>query len=158
MFRRDLKSPSNARLQSLMPHAFLCSIVVFRPHRGPRRFLLRLVTLIGEELLLRAPRASSLLPANSRDFLLLGRFGASQLRFDFVQQDSARQETIERLRALLLAFHPNARGPVMQHDTAGSLVDLLPAGAGRANELFFDVLLANAQGLHALQQGFFFAG
>jgi hypothetical protein len=38
----------------------------------------------------------------------------------------------------------------MEHDAAGSLVHLLPAGSRGANELFLDVLLANIERLHAL--------
>ena len=49
-------------------------------------------------------------------------------------------------------------GPMVQHYAARNLVDVLAAGARGPDELLVDVLLANAQRLHALEQLFFFAG
>jgi hypothetical protein len=47
---------------------------------------------------------------------------------------------------------------MVEHNTSGNLVDFLTAGSRRANKLFLDILLSNAQGLHALYEEFLLFG
>ena len=79
-------------------------------------------------------------------------------RFDLIQQEPARQKTVEPLRAFFLTLDPNPAGPMMQHYAARNFIDVLPARARGADELLVDVLFANAQGLHAREQLLFFVG
>src|SRR5262249_43706323 len=127
-----------------------CLIVMIKTHGGSAGFLFRLVALIREQFQLGASRSLSF-PAADPGNLLLGRSSdPSLLRLDLIQQDSSRQKTIEGLRALSLALHTNARGPMVEHDAGGRLIDVLTSGARRPNKLFLDVLFADAQGLHAV--------
>jgi hypothetical protein len=127
-------------------------LVFFTPHGSSRGFFLRLVALVGEHAELGTPRALSFLPADLGDLFLFGGPCASKLRFDFVQQNSSSQKTIEGLGPLLLAFYPNARGPMVEQHTGGNLVDLLTARARRPDKLFLDIVLANSQSLRSLQE------
>ena len=129
---------------------------MIKAYRASVGFLFRLVALVGEQFKLGAPRAFSFLAADLRNLLLCGGAGSCELRFDFIQQDSSSQKTIESLRALSLALHPNARGPMVEHNTGGNLVDFLAAGSRRTNKLFLDILLPNTQGLHVLKEEFLF--
>ena len=112
-----------------------------RAHDGSEGFLFRLVALIGEQLELGASRAFSFLAADPGDLLLFRGTGSSDFRLDFIQQNSSSQKTIESLRALSLTLHPNARGPMVEHNTSGNLVHVLTAGSRRSNKVFLDVLL-----------------
>ena len=126
------------------------SIVVVRAYRGSEGFFFRLVVLIGKQFELSAAGALSFLAADPGNLLLSRGTGSLYFCLDFIQQDSSSQKTIESLRALSLALHPNAGGAMVEHNTGGDLVDFLTAGPRRANKLFVNVLLPNPQGLHAL--------
>ena len=127
-----------------------------RAHGGSERFLFRLVALIGEQLQLGASRALSFLAADPGDLLLFRGTSSLELRLDFIQQNSSSQKTIECLRALSLALHPNARGPMVQYNTSGNFVDVLTTGSRRPNKVFLDVLLLDTQGPHPLQEELLF--
>lgn len=80
------------------------------------------------------------------------------LFLDLVQQQSSGEEAVDGLLPTGLAFHPQAGGPMKQHDAGGSLVDVLPAVAARADEGFLDVAVAHPERSHALGKLFPFFG
>src|SRR5581483_800861 len=145
-------------VRSLKSGCRVVRLVVVAAHRNTRGFFLPLPALRFEHLFFRAARAPAFLPPDARDLLLGRRRGSFDARLDLVQQEPAREKAVERLRALLLAFDPNARRPVMEDDARRSLINFLATGARGAYELLLDVLLADAERLHALNQRFFFAG
>jgi hypothetical protein len=114
------------------------------------------MTLIGKQLELGAPGALSFLPANSGDPLLFGGFSAFELGLEFIEQHSPGEKTIKRLRPLLLALHANTGRPVMKNNAGRYFINILAAGSGRPNELFFQVLLSNTENLHSVLQEFLF--
>ena len=129
-----------------------------KPQRRSALFLLGLTMLVVKHAQFRAPRALSLLTPDFLDPLLLGGFDRANFRLDFIEQKPPRQKAIEPLGALLLALHPDASGPMMEHYTGLNFIDVLAAGAGGADELLVDILLADAKSQHALRKLFFFIG
>ena len=128
------------------------------PHRGSAAFLLGLVMLFVKHPRLGAPGTLSLLAPNLGGPLFFRRLDTSKLGLDLIEQDSARQVTIERLRALLLALDPDSGWPMIEYDTGLDFIDVLAARARRPHESLFEILLPNALGLHALRELFFFIG
>src|SRR5437899_4786767 len=59
--------------------------------------------------------------------------------FNLVQQQPAREETVQSLLARALALDLQAGGAMEQHDTRGGLVDILPAMPPRTHESFFNI-------------------
>ena len=131
---------------------------MIRPHGGSADFLFGLAMLFIEHPRLGAPGTLSLLAPNLGGPLFLRRLGVSNLGLDFIQQNSSGQETIELLGALLLALDPDTRRPVIEQHTGRDFIDVLAAGARRADKLLFYILLSNTQGPHALRELFFFVG
>ena len=72
--------------------------------------------------------------------------------FQFFQQQTPSQNPVEGLRSFLLHAHLNTGGPVLQHHGRGNFIYILSAGAGGADELFFNILLQKnrAQGTNPL--------
>ena len=93
------------------------AVVMIRPHGGSAPFLLGLVMLLVKHPRLCAPGTLSLLAPDLGGPLFFRRLDASKLGLDFIQQDSSGQETVERLRAFLLALDPDAGGPMIEYDT-----------------------------------------
>ena len=62
-----------------------------------------------------------------------------QLRFDPIAKQTPRKESIQTLRAILLAFHRDACGWVNQYNAGGNLVNVLPAVTTRVDEALFQV-------------------
>ena len=129
-----------------------------RPQRRSAVFLLGLTMLVIKHAQFRAPRALSLLAADLRDPLLFSGFDRANFRLDLIEQNSPRQKAIDPLGSLLLALHPDTRRPMMEHYTGRNFIDVLPTGAGRADELLVYILLADAESQHALGKLFFFIG
>src|SRR3989338_6286057 len=63
---------------------------------------------------------------------------------------------IQRLRPLFLAFDHQAGWQMLQHHTAGNLVDILSARPARTHEGFFQIIFADAKPFHGLPQIVFF--
>lgn len=79
------------------------------------------------------------------DFFLFqggGAFGAEQFFFEQFAQTPSGVKAVEGLAAGFLHFYFQLAGLVAQINTGGGFVDLLAAGAGAADEFFFQVLLA----------------
>src|SRR3989442_1128992 len=111
-----------------------------------------------EQLLLRAPRAPPLLAADACPLGQSGLRHAAHARLELVEQVAAREEAVQRLRALALALDDHAGRPVAEHDTGGHLVDVLPALPARADEVLLQVLLAHAERPHARGEGVLLLG
>ena len=114
------------------------------------------MAFIGEQLELGAPGAPSFLPPNPGDLLLVGGFSAFELGLELVEQNSPGEKTIKRLRALLLALHANTGRSVIENNATRYFINILAAGSGGPNELFFQVLLSNTENLHSVLQKFLF--
>src|SRR5437870_9277828 len=117
--------------------------------RPAQRLLLALRALRREQLLLRAPRAPPLLAADARPLGQGGLRHAARASLELVEQVAAREEAVEGLRTLALAFDEHAGRPVAEHDTGGHLVDVLPALPARTDEVLLQVVLAHAERPHA---------
>ena len=76
------------------------------------------MALVVEHAHLGAVRAFAFLPADFLDALGLGAGGAALLAVDLVEEQPARQKSIERLGALLLALDPN-----VDHELIAKLQD-----------------------------------
>src|SRR5438445_11432 len=126
--------------------------------RPAQRLLLALRALRREQLLLRAPRAPPLLAADACPLGQSGLRHAAHARLELVEQVAAREEAVQRLRALALALDDHAGRPVAEHDTGGHLVDVLPALPARADEVLLQVLLAPAERPHARGEGVLLLG
>jgi len=92
------------------------------------------------------------LPPNLFDLCALCRDESSLLLFDFVEQQTARQQPIQSLLPRRLAFYLNSRRTVMQHDAGGGLVDVLATVPSRPDEAFFDLAFLDSQLSHSLSQ------
>jgi hypothetical protein len=113
-------------------------------------FLVGVVGFVGEHSLFGAAAAAAFLAA---DFFDAGAFGGDEAflpGFDLVQQQPTGEEAVKALLAGGLAFDLEAGWTMEQHHAGGGLVDVLTAVPARADEGFFDVSFANAQGSHAL--------
>jgi len=105
------------------------------------------------------PRAAGTLPFPAADFfdtVALGLDVALLLRFDFIEQQPAGDETIESLLACGLALDLDAAGTVKQHHARGRFVHVLSSVAARPDETFLEVGFAHAQSGHALREPSFF--
>jgi hypothetical protein len=113
---------------------------------------------VGEHFILGPLGTLALLASDLRDPL----FGRAPFSLDdpleFIGQDATGQETVERLRTLLLAFDLEAGGDVLEIDARRDLVDVLAAVAARADELLLDVLLEQPELLHPLAESLFLVG
>lgn len=103
-------------------------------------------------------RALALLSADLFDALGFSAGGTALMGVDFVEQEPARQKSIERLGAFLLTFDPDPCGAVVQHDTGRHFIDVLAAGSRGSDELLIDIGFAHAERNHALGKLFFFVG
>lgn len=104
---------------------------------------------VGEHFFFRAPRTFSFLPP---DFFDLGALRGNETVFpffNFIEQQSARDETIQSLLARRLTFDLQAGRPMQEHDAGGNFVHVLSAVAAGADERLFDVRLAHAERGHA---------
>ena len=109
-----------------------------------------------EHFIFGAARAFAFLAADAFDF---GAFGGNEavLPFlNFVEEQTAGEETVESLLAGFLAFDLEAGGAMKEHDAGGGFVDVLAAVAAGADEGFLDVGLADAERGHALRELRFF--
>ena len=103
-------------------------------------------------------RTLALLSADLFNTLRLGAGSTALLSVDLIEQEPAGQKTIERLGSLLLAFDPDPRGAMVQHDAGCNFIDVLAAGARGTNELLIDIGFAHAERNHTLGKLFFFVG
>jgi len=113
------------------------------------------MVFIRKHLFLGPLRSLPLLAADLGDPLLRFALLPQDDPFDFVGEGPPGDEAVERLVALLLTFHLDPGGDVLEPDARGNLVDVLAAVAAGANERFFDVLFKDAEALHPEAQGFF---
>jgi len=127
------------------------------PDRTAGFFLGGLVGFVGQHSCFGAAASTPLLPP---DFFNAGAFGFDESflpGLDFVQEQTASDKSIEALLPCGLGFDLQPSRAMKEHDAGGGFVDVLAAMAARANESFFEVRLAHAEGAHALRQlGFFF--
>jgi hypothetical protein len=99
-------------------------------NRGAQGFFLSLMTFVCEEAKLGPAGALSFLTADLGDASGFIARRSADGRLDLVQQESSRQEAVERLGALTLALDLDSRGAMVQHDATRYLIDVLAAGAG----------------------------
>jgi len=105
---------------------------------------------VGEHLGFGAAASLAFLPADFFDAgLLRDHFPGLQL-FDFIEQQTPGDGSIESLLPRGLALDLEAGGPVQQHDTCGRFINILTSVPARSHKSFFDVRFAHAQGSHAL--------
>ena len=76
-----------------------------------------------------AAGTAAFLTADLFPFLLLGGLLPQDLSFHFFSQKAARQKPIDRLRAVLLAFHHKTGGPVEKLNAGRCFIDVLAARA-----------------------------
>ena len=126
------------------------TVTTIGAHGGAQLFLFRLTTLLIEHAHFRAMGSFSLLAPNLGNFLFFRTCRAAKFGFDLIEQEAACQKTIETLGSFLLALDANPGRAVMEHHAGRDLVDVLAAGAGRADELLVDILLAHADREQAL--------
>ena len=124
--------------------------------RAAGLFFCGVMRFIGEHPLLGAAAAAALLAANLLDGGTLGADEALLKGLDLVEQKATSQETVQSLLAGCLALDLQTGWTVEQHDAGGGLVDVLAAVPAGADEGFFNVGFADAEGGHALGElGFF---
>lgn len=138
-----------------MDHHYLAPLL-FHRRKTARCFLGRVLGFIGEHPVFGAAGAFAFLSADFFNLRAFGRYKAILLRFNLVQQQSPRDETVESLLARGLTLDLQARRTVKQHHAGGSLVDVLATMPAGADERFFDVRFAHAESSHALQKPGFF--
>lgn len=114
--------------------------------------------LVLQDLFLRTLRPATLLTPDLLHPLFFGADFAGLNAFDPVQEQPSGQKAVQGLGALLLAFYGKPRGGVDEKDAGGGFVDLLAAGAGRADESFPEIVFGDAQALHPGLKGRFFFG
>ncbi len=90
--------------------------------------------------------------------LLAGGFFAQDLFGQFFAEVAAGEEAVHGLAAFAAAADFEARRDVAQDDGGGGFVDLLATVAAAADEAFVEVGFADAQLLHATEEGEFFFG
>ncbi len=90
--------------------------------------------------------------------LLAGGFFAKDLFGQFFAEVAAGEEAVHGLAAFAAAADFEARRDVAQDDGGGGFVDLLATVAAAADEAFVEVGFADAQLLHATEEGEFFFG
>jgi hypothetical protein len=106
--------------------------------------------LVRQHSLLRAVRPFTLLATNLFNLGALRIRSAFRLRFDFVEQQTARKEAIQTLVACGLTFDLHSGRTMKQHHASGCLVDVLPAVTAGTDEGFLNVGFAHSQLTHAL--------
>ena len=106
--------------------------------------------LASEEALFGATGTVRFLAADFGNKRLLGRDHAALLALDLVEQETARQKTVQALAAFPFTSDLETRGPVHEHDGGRGLVDILAAVTTRVCERFREVGLADAKGRHSL--------
>jgi hypothetical protein len=115
-------------------------------------FFRRMVRFVREHSCFSAAAPPPLLAANSFNALSFARQLSFLKLFNLIKQQSASQETIERLLPRRLALNLHASWPVKQHHASGGFVDVLAAVSAGANEGFFDVGFAYTERAHSLGQ------
>ena len=108
--------------------------------------------LVVEHPLGGAAAATAFLAADFFDARALGIDVTFLERFDLVEQETARQVTIEPLGARGLAFNLETCRTVEQHHARGGLVDILAAVTARTDKRLFNVGFPHAERGHALRQ------
>ena len=71
---------------------------------------------------------------------------------DFIEQQFSCEIAVQTLRTLSLTLDSRPRRQMMQYDTGCYLVDVLSSCARGADKLLIDILFADTQRLHPLQQ------
>jgi hypothetical protein len=115
-----------------------------------------MVRFVGEHFIFRTTGAFAFLAADFFDLGALRGHKTIFRRFNFIQQQSAREETVESLLARFLTFHLHTSRTMAQHHAGGNLVDVLPAVAAGADKRFLDVRLAHVERGHAQRELIFF--
>lgn len=116
-----------------------------------------MMMLVLKHPLLLASRPAAFLAANLFVGLLVGALYALDPLFQPVTQLAPRQEAVQGLRPLALAFDFDTGWFVEHVNARRGLVDLLPALAGAFYEPFNKIRFSNAQAGHPGDQlGFFF--
>jgi hypothetical protein len=103
-----------------------------------------------------AAGASALLTANLLLELLAFRFDPLGLLLELFTKLLARDVTIHDPGAVLLALDLESGGLVLEVNTGGRLVDLLPPTTRATDEFFHEVLIQDPKLLHPLSQFFLF--
>jgi hypothetical protein len=106
------------------------------------------------------PGAARALAFLAADFFNLGAVRGDETFlpfFNFVEQQAARDETVESLLARFLTFDLHAGRTMNQHYAGGNFVHVLSTVPAGTDKTFLDVRLAHAQRVHPLRElaGFF---
>ena len=125
-------------------------------HPAPPFFNPRSVPLPRDVTPLQSPGPRTGLAADFFTVVLDFHLRGFEGRLQAVAQLLAGDEAVLRLRTLTLAAHLQAAGQVPQHHGGAGLVDLLPARPAAANERLLQILLTDAEFLHAGAQGVVF--
>jgi len=111
---------------------------------------------VREHTLLCAATAPAFLSAKFFEASALSISTAFLARFNFIEQEFAREKSVQALLARVLTLYLQSSRPMHQHHTCGGLVDVLTAMTTRAHERFFNVRLAHTKRRHALRELIFF--
>ena len=101
-----------------------------------------------EHFILGPAGAAPLLPADFFLFLPFPAFYTQNFFFKFIAQVAAGKKAVRSLQAGCLAFDFDSGRRMAQLYAGGGFIDLLATGAGAADEVFRQLLLANAQRGH----------
>jgi len=113
---------------------------------------------LGQYSFFRAMAATAFLAAH---LFNPGAFGGEAFfshRLNFVEQEFAGEKAVETLLASFLAFDLHASRTMKQHDARGYFIDVLAAMTAGADECFFNIRFAHAEGSHPLGKLCLFIG
>src|SRR5581483_7744712 len=120
------------------------------PALPPRIFFCGVIGFVREDPFLGAAGARAFLAAKLFDLRAFGFYPGALTGFKLVEQQLARDESIESLLTGALTFYLDAGGPVPEHHAGGGFIDVLTAMSPGANERFLEVRLPDVQRRHAL--------
>ncbi len=108
--------------------------------------------LVGEHPVASAPAALAFLPPDLLDPRAFLHKESFLPDFNFVQQKTPSQETIQPLLTSRLAFDLKPGWTMKEHDARGCLVDVLAAMTSGTNEGLFDIRIPDPEAGHALRK------
>ena len=126
--------------------------LLLRPHRPPGCLLVGVMGFVGEHPVFGTAGALAFLAANLLNAGALGRHEPPLQRFDFIEQQSAREKTVESLLAGGLTFDLQPGGTMEQHHAGGGLIDILSAVTAGPDKGLFNVGFPHIQRRHALRE------
>src|SRR5947209_2248105 len=114
-------------------------------HSPARLLLCRVKRFVRQHSVLGAPAATPFLASDLFDTSLLSRHRPCLQSFDFVQQQTASDESVQSLLARRLAFNLQARWAMQQNHAGGALVYVLASMPAGADKCLLDIAFRHAQ-------------